>query len=190
MDAYLDLIRHGQVEGGNVFRGSRDDPLSASGWVQMQAVRSGRSDWSAIFSSPARRCSAFAERLAAELGVPLQVLGALRERHFGDWEGMCATRIPPADLGAFWSDPLGFTPPGAEVYEDFQERVLSAWSALRASPGPASLVVTHGGVIRVLIADTLGMPPQNSLLIEVPYACLTRLRLPAPPGRPSLVCHG
>ena len=34
---YLDLLRHGETEGGTRYRGTTDDPLTAAGWEQMRA---------------------------------------------------------------------------------------------------------------------------------------------------------
>ena len=73
---------------------------------------------------------------------------------------------------------------------DFRSRVLAAWAALLQGTDPHTLVLTHGGVVRVILAEVLAMEDRSGLLIEVPYAGITRLRLPVPPGRPSLMAHG
>jgi broad specificity phosphatase PhoE len=57
-------------------------------------------------------------------------------------------------------------------------------------PEPFTLIVSHGGVMRVVLAELLRIPPEAAILVEVPPACLTRLRIPDPPGRPSLMRHG
>ncbi|NCA68985.1 MAG: histidine phosphatase family protein [Sphingobacteriia bacterium] len=189
-DRFIDLLRHGETLGGPGFRGARDDPLSAHGRASMHRVAGARPGWTRIVSSPARRCGDFARALATQQGVPLSFAPALRERGFGDWEGLAAEQIPAAERARFWADPVGYTPPGAESFQAFSTRVLAAWAELRASPAPATLVVTHGGVIRVILAELLRMPPAAVLLIEVPPASLSCLRLPEPPGLPSLMSHG
>jgi alpha-ribazole phosphatase len=189
-DRFIDLVRHGETQGGARFRGERDDPLSETGWAQLHRAL-GAADCRCILSSPAARCADFARVLAAERGVPLVLSAALRERAFGDWEGRSAAEIPAAQRERFWDDPVGYTPPGAEPFADFRERVLGAWQALvgEAADGH-TLVLTHGGVVRVILAGVLGTADPAGLLIEVPPACVTRLRLPPPPGRPSLMAHG
>jgi len=57
----FDLIRHGEPEGGKRYRGTLDDPLSATGWPQMQAAVSEQDQWDAILTSPMARCRPFAE---------------------------------------------------------------------------------------------------------------------------------
>ena len=190
-DRLIDLLRHGEPEGGARFRGERDDPPSALGREQIRlATARDRAGWTRILSSPARRCAEPAQALARELDLPLGERSWLRERGFGDWEGLTADAIPAEALARFWSDPVGYTPPGAEPFPAFHARVLNGWRDLLQDPAPHTLIVTHGGVVRLLVAEALGMPQDALLLLEVPYACRTRLRIPAAPWRPSLVFHG
>jgi broad specificity phosphatase PhoE len=197
-DRFVTLLRHGEVQGGARFRGGHDDALSEAGGAQMRAVAA-RGDqpsadpsrrWDRILSSPARRCEEFARRLAEERGLPLALSWTFGERCFGDWEGLAAHQIPPAELKQFWDDPVGYTPPGAEPFAAFRDRVLAGWAALMEDPETHTLVVTHGGAIRVIAATVLGLGDPSGILIEVPPACTTRLRLPRHPGRPSLMSHG
>ena len=60
--AVIDLIRHGEPEGGRRYRGATDDPLTAAGWRQMEAAVAGLS-WQRIYSSPLVRCADFARHL-------------------------------------------------------------------------------------------------------------------------------
>lgn len=189
-DRFLDLLRHGEVVGGGRFRGETDDELSTSGWEQMRSVTDGQDRWDALFSSPARRCAEFSRELARNRDLPLQRWPALRERGFGSWENRRAANIPEEDLNRFWTDPLGFTPPGAEPFPAFRDRVLAVRDRLLDQSFQHPVVVTHGGVIRVLLGGILGMPAETLLLIEVPPACLTRVRIPTGKGQPSLVFHG
>jgi broad specificity phosphatase PhoE len=189
-DRFVDLLRHGAVVGGGRFRGACDDRLSAAGLAQMRAVAGGLSGWDALFSSPARRCAEFARELAAQRGLSLELMPELGERRFGAWENRSAAEIPRADLKRFWEDPLGFTPPGAEPFAVLRERVVKGWDRILGRPVDFPLVVTHGGVIRVILGMVLDLPAEALLRIEVAAACRTRLRVPAGAGRPSLMFHG
>ncbi|NEX19604.1 histidine phosphatase family protein [Thiorhodococcus mannitoliphagus] len=188
-DRYLDLLRHGEVAGGACFRGRSDDPLSNLGWAQMSQAVADAPTWTGIVSSPLTRCAAFGQCFADTHGMPLEQMDALRERDFGAWEGVPAHEIATEDLTRFWEDPAGFTPPEAEPFDAFRARVLDGWRQILERTDPHSLVITHGGVIRVILAELLQMPTSSLLLIEVPHACRTRIRIPAPSGRPSLVFH-
>jgi len=188
-DRFVDLLRHGSVAGGARFRGTTDDVLSAGGWKEMRVAAAGQRHWDGIVSSPARRCAAFAEELAGQRGIPLLLMPELAERGFGAWESRLASEIPLSELGLFWEDPVGYTPPGGEPFGSLCGRVEAGWLRVLGSELRAPLLVTHGGVVRVILGLVLGVPAEALLRIEVPPACRTRLRVPAA-GKPSLMHHG
>lgn len=175
----VDVLRHGECQGGEIFRGATDVALSETGWEQMRtAVRRAPVErWQRVISSPLRRCREFAEEQAEALGLPLTVDEDWRELSFGDWEGRPREELLAenrAAVEAFYRDPQGCAPPGGEPADVMQQRVLQAWArALGAASGERVLLVTHGGVIRALLAHVLGMPLQRMFTLDVPYACLS-----------------
>lgn len=174
----IDLLRHGEVEGGVCLRGSTDDPLSRLGWRQMEAAV-GAASWDFIISSPLRRCGDFAQALSGQLGIPLHWEARLRELHFGLWEGQTTEtlmRTHPEALAKFWQAPYAHPPPGAESLQVFERRVLDAWRGITLTHGGRRvLVITHGGVIRVILRHVRGLPVDDLLRIDVPYASLHRV---------------
>jgi len=197
-DRFVDLLRHGAVIGGERFRSAAGARLSVQGFTQMRAVvaelereAGGCSPpYDALFSSPARRCAEPARELAARYGLPLALMPELDERRFGTWENRLATELPSAKLKQFWDDPAGFTPLGAEPFEALRERVLRGWDRIFERRTNFPLVVTHGGVIRVILGQILDLSAAAMMRIEVPPACRTRLRVPVGEGHPSLMFHG
>lgn len=178
----IDLIRHGEPAGGPMFRGSQDDPLSDFGWQQMQAAISDNDEWDLVVTSPLLRCRQFAEQLAVDRQLPLKQDERLREISFGDWEGMTADAImadAPEALSRFWNDPVAHPPPGGEIMGEFHARVRDAWHhwCLKAQ-GQRVLVVCHGGVIRMILAEVMGIPLNRSFsAVAIPYACRSRVRI-------------
>lgn len=179
----LDLLRHGETERGGGFRGRIDDALTAEGWRQMRAAVGAQAPWQALVSSPLQRCAAFAAELAARHGLPLQLEDGLRELDFGAWEGRTAAELWDTDadaLSRFWNDPYAFTPPGGEPLVDFEARVLAAVEGLHARfAGRHLLLVTHGGVMRLLLARARGLPRGGLMQVEVGHGALHRLRVGA-----------
>lgn len=182
----IDLLRHGETVGGARFRGSIDDALTESGWSQMsasvsQALEEGQIKWDRIISSPLQRCADFAHKLGEQHALPVSLEPRFKEMHFGDWEGRSAVELMATDeqaLTQFWNDPLQFTPPAAEPLRDFERRVLSAWDELlRNYQSEKILLVTHGGVIRVLLCHVQQRPIQQLLSIEVKHAAFIPLRI-------------
>ncbi|RKK01844.1 phosphoglycerate mutase [Pseudoroseomonas wenyumeiae] len=102
----------------------------------------------ALFSSPARRCLALAEQVAARTGLPLRPDARLLELDFGAWEGMPWDDVPRAALDDWAVDPWGFAPPGGESGAALVARVRDFHAALP----PGAIVVSHGGPLKVLAA--------------------------------------
>lgn len=177
----LDLLRHGETELGGGFRGSLDDLLTPLGWQQMREATAQLEQWDAIISSPLRRCADFASELARQCRVPLVIQDDLRELHFGEWEGRHASELMLThadDLGRFWADPYGFTPPAAESLLCFEQRVSNVVEALyRRHAGEHLLLVTHGGVIRLLLARARGLARENLLQVEVSHGQRLRIQV-------------
>jgi alpha-ribazole phosphatase len=181
MTVYLELLRHGETELGGGLRGSIDDALTAAGWAQLRAAVAEAGPWDRLISSPLQRCARFAEELAAQHGLPLSLEPDLQELHFGAWEGRSAAELMQTnavELGLFWSDPYGFTPPEGEPLLAFETRILSALQRLQARhAGERLLLVTHAGVIRLLLARARGLPRNDLLQVAVGYAERNQLRL-------------
>lgn len=173
----IDLLRHGEAQGGAVYRGSRDDALTEQGWQAMEA-RCGGGDWDSVVSSPLRRCRDFATAYAARYGLPLEILPVWREIDFGAWEGRAAAEIQTSDperWAAFCEHPYACPPPGGEAYADFAARVSTGWRrVVDGHAGQRVLAVCHAGVIRCLFNVLLDLPVERGFAIAVPHAGLTR----------------
>lgn len=183
MSVTLDLLRHGETELGGGLRGSLDDALTPVGWEQMRAAVQGQGPWDRIVSSPLQRCALFAQELAGQLALPVTFDKNLQELHFGEWEGQSAAALMQTDeqaLGLFWADPYGFTPPQGEPVLEFSQRVLAAVTCLQqAHAGERVLVVCHGGVMKLLLAQARGLPREQLLNIQVVNGALFELQVDA-----------
>ncbi|MCP5419447.1 MAG: alpha-ribazole phosphatase [Gammaproteobacteria bacterium] len=193
----IDLLRHGEPEGGRRYRGSLDDPLSASGWEQMRAaIHLCQPTWQVIVSSPLRRCAEFAQELADRHRLPLEIDSGLREMSFGVWEGRTPAEIllvTPEAQERFWRDPIRHPPPDGENLLSFQTRVVSAWhDLLGRHTGRRILLVGHGGMIRIVLCHILEIPLRRLWRLEVPYANLSRIRVhgQGDEAEPTLQFHG
>ncbi|SDS17558.1 alpha-ribazole phosphatase family protein [Pseudomonas prosekii] len=183
MTLHLDLLRHGETELGGGLRGSLDDALTEKGWAQMRAAVIKQGPWDRLVSSPLQRCARFADELGAHLGLPVQIETDLQELHFGAWEGQSTAALMDTSaeaLGRFWSDPYAFTPPDGEPVADFSARVLAAVGRLHAAhAGERVLLITHGGVMKLLLAQARGLPREQLLNVDVAHASLHSLSVGA-----------
>ena len=192
MPTTVDLLRHGQVVTPDLFCAPSNEPLGNHGWKQLTlATNPGK--WDIVISSPSRRCHDFARLLAQRLDCPFAVDARFGEMNFGDWIGKTHTAIweqEPELMQHLWYQPRRFIAPNGEAMEDFIDRVQAGWQDLQTCyAGQNVLLLTHAGVIRVVLAKVLDILYQRSLRFEVGYAQLTRVRT-YPDGETSLVGHG
>ncbi|WXU00370.1 MAG: Adenosylcobalamin/alpha-ribazole phosphatase [Catillopecten margaritatus gill symbiont] len=169
----LDLLRHGEPEGGRLYRGNKvDDPLTEKGWQQMQASTKGK-HWDFIATSPMLRCQAFAQHLSQTQTIEMQTFDALKELGFGDWQGRSAAEIGQETVDAFKKNPIDNRPNGAEDLIDFQTRVVSVFKEI-INNNKSVLIIAHAGVIRVIKSHLLNLPIEKMFTIEVISASCER----------------
>ncbi len=178
----LDLLRHGEPEGGNVFRGITDHDLTELGWQQLQGATKLKEDapWDVIITSPLSRCFKFSQSLATKLDIPLVVSDDLAEFDFGIWENQDMKKVFDEDfdrIKGMWDDPMSFVAPEGETLLNFEARVLKAFFGCLNRPEKKQLIVCHGGVIRILLKEILGLPFNNINRLDVPYACRSRVKV-------------
>jgi len=176
------FIRHGQTDWNAEGRmqGRKDIPLNATG--RSQALDNGRrlkafleagnlrpSDLDFV-ASPLGRTRQTMELVRTELAVPhsdYRQDPRLVELTFGDWEGHTLEELAVSDPGRIEQrsiDKWGFVPPNGESYEMIVGRTAD-WLASLERP---SVIVSHGGVYRVVRALLEGTDPQVASKLHAP----------------------
>ena len=177
------LIRHGEPESkvhGRCY-GALDVALSEKGRFQMMQVARHLTDEpiAASFSSPQRRALESASLIARPHARSCEIVADLREINFGDLEGLTyddiAIRYP--DLYRQWMEaPTEVRFPNGESFTEMRIRVLAAFAGIQQrNEGQTFAVVTHGGVIRIVIAQALQMPEQCVFRLTQDYAAINLL---------------
>ncbi len=178
------FIRHGEPHPdvrGRCY-GRLDVGLSDEGRRQMAqvAARLAGVPLAAIYASPRKRTIESAEALAARHACGIQVLDALREIDFGDFEGMTYDAIARdhAELYRQWMEtPTEVQFPNGESYSIMRVRVARALDELLARhAGESIALVTHGGVNRIILAGALSIPPDHVFRVGQRYAALNLIR--------------
>ena len=160
------LLRHAEAE-GNLYRrihGCTDSGLTELGYRQLKPLgeRFRSVPLDAVYASDLRRARETAKALAEPKGLEVRILPGLREVDMGDWEDRCwgyVARFDPEQYLALNKDPARFTVPGCEPYEVSVRRILGAIRQIAAeNPGGEAAAVAHGCIIRILLAQLLGVP--------------------------------
>lgn len=157
----LTLLRHGNIDHEGRLIGQTDLPANDSGITQMarswQRLNS-LAPVTSMATSPLQRCREFAVYQALQAALPLKVDERFAEIDFGDWDGMSLNSLSAQHPD--WRQALvrhQLVPPGGESYALFSQRVLAGFHDwIAASHGSHRVLVTHGGVITVLMAELLG----------------------------------
>lgn len=167
----LYLIRHPRpAVAPGICYGQTDLGLAESAMTVAERLRPLLPQDFALYASPLAR----ARLLAEALGTPL-LDPRLKEIHFGEWEGRTFDDIGSA-IDAWVDAPLDFAPPGGESPRQMAARAHDFLAELRAaSPAPAVVIVAHGGPLRALAGQLLGLPPEHWLGLD--FACGEASRL-------------
>lgn len=176
----LTLIRHGEVTGrAQVLRGRSDDALSEHGYQQMQSiVETIQQPITAIVCSPMQRCLTFANAWSTQKKLSLHVIDNLREIDFGDWDNLTlqeAETHDPQCFHLFKHDTDQWLPPNGEPYQQFRARVRQSLQEIIATHSKHVLAITHGGVIRAMLAELLQLSTHSAARIGIPLAGLCQL---------------
>lgn len=179
------LIRHGETEEWARQRcyGSLEVGLSPNGRIQMAraAQHLKTESIASIFSSPRTRALDSARMIAAECSCPCEVVPGLREIDFGDFEGLSYDEIAaryPEEYQSWMEKPVAVRFPNGEDFSTLQARVLGAFRGIaERSAGQTVGIVTHGGVIRVLVAWALQIPGEYLFRIGQDFGAMNLLVL-------------
>lgn len=143
------LVRHGETDWNKEkkYMGRTDVPLNETGINQAKetAKKLKGEKIDLIITSNLKRAEQTARIIAEELGIKTVVIDeSLKERDGGDeWEGKTLDR-------SLYTHP-SYVPEGGEGWKEVEERVWSAFKNHRINhKGKNVLVVSHGGVMRIL----------------------------------------
>lgn len=126
-----------------------------------------------IYTSPLQRCQQLAHHLAKHqtkhnLAKDVVADARLQEYDFGSWELQPWRTINDAYAQRWFADYVNVAAPEGESYRTMQARVLAFWQELEQERLETCAIVTHAGVIRLILAHILAIPLEKSfqLLLE------------------------
>ncbi len=130
----------------------------------------------AVYCSDLSRAVRGAEIIAEPFRSSPVKIKELRERNFGEWEGMSFDEIKekyPEDFRAWVKNPLRFSPTGGENTLEVKERCMSAIDRIVSDHNGRDIaIVAHGGVNRIILCHFLGIPMENIFRIEQDYGAV------------------
>lgn len=182
LNARLLLIRHGQTKlhRSDRFWGKTDIGLSDTGLKQAEQLcnRLARYKIDAIYASTLSRASDTAEIIASRHKVRVVQAEELCECSFGYAEGLTfreiSKRYPDLarELGSWKATAF----PGGESLEQLNQRVRVFINRLNQHPPESTIaIVSHGGPLRLMVCNLLGIGIENWLRLRIDHASLSIL---------------
>ncbi|HDT2307389.1 adenosylcobalamin/alpha-ribazole phosphatase [Citrobacter sp. Cb008] len=173
------LVRHGETEANvaGLYSGHAPTPLTERGIAQAQTLGTLLRNVPVdnVLCSELERARHTTQLILAEREVPVRNMPELNEMFFGDWEMRHHRDLAREDAEnyAVWcNDWQNATPTNGEGFQEFSQRVerfIAQLADYKASQN--LLVVSHQGVLSVLIARLLSMPAAAMWHFRVEQGC-------------------
>ncbi|MGE4398924.1 MAG: alpha-ribazole phosphatase family protein [Campylobacterales bacterium] len=170
----LYLLRHASVDERytGCYNGHIDISLSDMGNEEaaQAAVKLQDIEFDAVYCSDLARCRQTLQYMGAANTVFDE---RLREKSWGRAEGMGYDEICEKFGVAYESFAQFIDAIGGESIAEFEMRVGEFFDELKAKGHSNTLVVTHGGVIKTLLAKHRNLGLEEAFGLDIPYASIT-----------------
>jgi broad specificity phosphatase PhoE len=185
------LIRHALVDACGVLLAGRQPGVHLNREGQQQADRLGKRlsglPITVVYSSPMERAQETAAAVAnareRRASVPITVAEEINEVDFGEWTGRSFEDLDRDDEWRRFNRCRSIaTVPAGEQMRDVQERAFNWLAGLRRTHAPDTIaIVSHGDVLRAIVARVLGCSIDRMTKFEIDPASLSVL-VPASDG--------
>jgi alpha-ribazole phosphatase len=167
------LIRHTTpvLEPGLIY-GRTDLALHTDFPIELEAVKKKlHIDFDIVYSSPAFRCTELARALSSSFTTDLR----LQELDFGEWEGKTWDTVDQIALQQWMDDYVHACVPGGESMMQMHSRVAAFWQELLQSDFKKVAIVTHAGVIRLILSIVRQIALKEVFDIKLAYGEVIRV---------------
>lgn len=186
----LTLVRHTSLQiATGICYGQTDVDVAVSFIQEAAAIKEKLAAIAvdAAFCSPLLRCVKLADALKLD---NITHDDRLKELHFGDWEMQAWNDIPREYFDEWAHNYAHMAPPNGETFSALQMRgVAFINEMLHQYRDKHVLAVTHGGMIRAMVAHVTKMQLQGLFEIEINYGSVTQLDFSHDRPRINFVNH-
>lgn len=169
----IHVVRHTAVEGmegvcyGQSDVGLAKDYMASFTQIEIEPL------YDRVISSPLTRCT----QLADYLQLPYETDSRLMEINFGNWELKKWDDITREEFDLWHQDYINTPPPNGESLASMQQRVLELLTELKNQhPMGKVLLITHAGVIRIIVSHIMGIPLSDMFTIKVGFGEIMKMQ--------------
>lgn len=177
------LLRHAETAEPSLFHGAESDVgLGEAGQAQARAAARliAEAHPVAVYASAMRRAQETADPIARACGTDVVAVPRLHERRMGTLSGRPMTEgweAYQAAMRAWQAGDLDAAHEGGESYRAIRDRVVPELATLAEQHrGETVVVVAHGVVIRVLLAELLDGGPAQFERFPIGFVAVNDLR--------------
>jgi len=162
------FIRHAETDLAGRFSGHSDPSVNERGFRQIEELLKvlENEPIDAVYTSDLSRSVTTADAIGRRFGLSPITVPAFREIDFGEWEGLSWAEIESHDraYARRWLEAYPNLPaPGGEPFGSFQSRVLTEIRRhIAVSAERCAAVVTHAGVMRLVLCSLCGLDEQEA----------------------------
>ena len=165
--------------------GTERTPLTKNGQNQAetagQIIRADLGNTSAIVHcSPQQRCQATVNAMNKSLNAVVVTSPALRERNFGDWEGVPRGDLKKKEEYIFYvDDPIKFCPPHAETMLNTISRAIGFLQdeIIKDAKSNNHIIVTHKTTGRILLSYLMNTPYSKDRNIKLENDSIVKITI-------------
>lgn len=173
------LVRHPETHANasRCYLGTSDSEYTLAGAEQLTRIVAAVAEFrpQELYTSPLARCMR-AARAMAVTGIEPFVIDGLAEIDFGEADGLTYDETVAFDLPVSL-DGDGPVARGGERLDAFRERVIEAGESVGPGLDGRAVVITHGGVMRLLLGAWLGIPDELMWRFDIRPGCAAMLRM-------------
>lgn len=175
------IIRHGETDWNleRRIQGQLDIPLNNTGSEQARLVANHLAEYPPfdfLYVSDLTRTRQTAEPIAAVMGLAPHITPSLRERHYGELQGLTYPEMAaqhPVDHAQLKARVPEYIPPGGESLQHLAARIQDFFCTLaELHRGTNILIVTHGGVLDIAYRLACAQPLALRREFSMPNAAL------------------
>ena len=170
----IHLIRHTAVKNmDSICYGQSDVALNDDFLLSFETIKTD-DHYDEVISSPLSRCTKLADFLAFDY----QTEPRLKELNFGKWELQEWEEIDRNTLQSWSEDYINGATPEGESLQAMEQRVVSFLEEIfEKHPNGKVLLVTHAGVIRIIISHINKTPLTEMFSIKVGFGELLKVKM-------------
>ena len=180
------FVRHGDTideETKKVYKGTIDIPLSDKGRQRLARAAEFLSRFKIdfIYTSALSRCIESGRIIAEKQDAAFEIAPDFNELGFGLWEGLSFEEIREryaTELNLWLHDLESHTPPKGEPMRDAQRRAVNKFNEIAEKHrGQNVAIVSHAGVLRLIICSILDVKLQGMFRMGQDYGCIDMVRV-------------